>query len=120
LLGDLDKETNIHNLAVPLGTAPITGVAGLALHGGMGLLSRKHGLSMDNILQVEVVTANGEVLIASPTKNADLFWGLRGAASNFGIVTNIVFQLFDIAPQIYGGLVVQVQFVSFLHSNVCE
>jgi len=107
VLGDVDRELALHGLAVPLGTYQNTGCGGLMLHGGMGLLSAAHGLSVDNILEAEVVTAAGEVIVASPTTHEDLFFGIRGAASFFGVVTRITLQTFPIAPEVHGGCILQ-------------
>jgi FAD/FMN-containing dehydrogenase len=87
-LGDVDRETQLFGLAVPAGVVSTTGVAGLTLHGGAGHLRRKHGLTIDNLVSVDIVTADGELRRASATENADLFWAVRGAGSNFGVVTS--------------------------------
>ena len=105
-LGDLDAATQAHGLAVPTGINSTTGVAGLTLGGGLGWLGRKHGLTADNLLAAEVVTANGEVVRASAEENADLFWGIRGGGGNFGVVTSFEFRAHPIGPQILAGLVV--------------
>ncbi|MBI3744343.1 MAG: FAD-binding oxidoreductase [Chloroflexi bacterium] len=105
-LGELDHETQAFGLAVPLGINSTTGVAGLTLGGGFGWFSRKHGLTIDNLVSVDVVTAEGQVVRASERENKDLFWGIRGGGGNFGIVTNFEFQLHPLGPEVFGGLVV--------------
>jgi FAD/FMN-containing dehydrogenase len=97
---DLDRETQVFGLAAPGGVVSTTGVAGLTLHGGMGHLRRKHGLSIDNLLAVDIVTADGQLRTASATENADLFWAVRGAGSNFGVVTSFEFQLHPVGPEV--------------------
>ena len=105
-LADVDKETQSFGLAVPTGINSTTGIAGLTLGGGFGWITRKFGLTIDNLVSADVVTANGELVRASPTQNSDLFWALRGGGGNFGIVTAFEFQLHDLGPQVLSGLVV--------------
>ena len=93
LLGELDEQAQSFGLVCPVGVVGHTGVAGLTLGGGMGRLQRRFGLTIDNLLSVELVTADGELVRASEEENADLFWGLRGAGANFGIVTSFEFRL---------------------------
>jgi FAD/FMN-containing dehydrogenase len=104
-LGDLDRETQLFGLAVPAGVVSTTGVAGLTLHGGAGHLRRKHGLTIDNLLSVDIVTADGELRRASATENEDLFWAVRGAGSNFGVVTSFEFQAHPIGPMVMVGAI---------------
>lgn len=105
-LGDFDLEAQAFGLATPLGINSTTGVAGLTLGGGFGWLSRKHGLSVDNLISADVVTADAQFVRASAKENADLFWGLRGGGGNFGIVTSFEFQLHPVGPEILAGLIV--------------
>src|SRR5215207_2032972 len=97
-LADLDRETQVFGLAVPTGVVSPTGVAGLTLHGGAGHLRRKYGLTVDNLLSVEIVTADGQARTASTTENEDLFWAVRGAGSNFGVVTSFEFRVHPVGP----------------------
>ncbi len=103
LLGELDRETQVFGLAMPSGIVTHTGLAGLTLGGGIGWLMRKYGLSIDNLLSVDLVTAEGELMTASEDVNADLFWGIRGGGGNFGIVTEFEFQLHPVGPIVYAG-----------------
>ncbi|MFW9768155.1 MAG: FAD-binding oxidoreductase [Candidatus Thorarchaeota archaeon] len=103
-LGDLDRETQVFGLAVPSGIVTTTGIAGLTLGGGFGYLARKHGLSIDNLISVDMVTAEGEFLTASKKENEDLFWGLRGGGGNFGIVTSFEYKLQEVGPMVLGGM----------------
>lgn len=105
-LGEYDAATQAHGLATPLGINSTTGIAGLTLGGGFGWISRKYGLTIDNLISVEVVTANGEVVTASETENADLFWGIRGGGGNFGIVTKFTYRLHQVGPEVCSGLIV--------------
>jgi len=103
LLGELDRETQPFGLAVPAGIVTSTGLAGLTLGGGIGWLQRKLGLTIDNLLSVDVVTAEGEYVKASADENADLFWGVRGGGGNFGIVTSFEFRLHQVGPVVLAG-----------------
>lgn len=105
LLSDVDRETQLHGLAAVLGFVSTTGVAGLTLGGGFGYLTRRFGWTCDNVRSMEVVTADGRVVRASEQEHGDLFWGLRGGGGNFGIVTNIAYQLHPVGPQILGGAI---------------
>ena len=105
LLGDLDRETQVHGLAAVLGFVSNTGIAGLTLGGGFGYLTRRFGWASDNVISVEVVTAEGRVVCASDDEHPDLFWGLRGGSSNFGVVTSIEYRLHPVGPDIYGGAI---------------
>lgn len=100
-LGDVDEATRAHGLAVPVGVVSRTGIAGLTLHGGMGWLLRRDGLTIDNLLALEVITAGGERIVASADEHADLFWALRGGGGNFGVVTAFKYRLRPVAPQVW-------------------
>ncbi len=100
LLSDVDSETQKYGLAVPTGTVSETGIGGLALSGGLGYLRGKYGLSCDNILAAQVVTAHGEIVRASADEHADLYWAIRGGGGNFGVVTQFEFQLFEVGPKV--------------------
>ena len=105
LLGDLIGAAQEHGLAVPVGAVGHTGVGGLTLGGGMGWLTRKHGLSIDNLVRVEIVTADGKALRASADENPDLYWAVRGGGGNFGVITEFEFELHEVGPMIHFGLV---------------
>jgi FAD/FMN-containing dehydrogenase len=103
-LGDVDRATQQHGLAATLGFVSATGVAGLTLGGGFGYLTRRFGWTIDDLEEVEIVIADGTVRRASRTENEDLFWALRGGGGNFGVVTEFVYRLHEVGPQITGGL----------------
>jgi FAD/FMN-containing dehydrogenase len=105
-LSDLDKETQAFGLATPTGINSTTGVAGLTLGGGFGWLSRKLGLTIDNLISADVVTSNGELLRASASDNPDLFWAIRGGGGNFGVATSFELKLHPVGPQVLAGLIV--------------
>jgi FAD/FMN-containing dehydrogenase len=105
-LADVDKETQAFGFVIPTGINSTTGIAGLTLGGGFGWTTRKLGLTLDNLLSADVVTADGEFVCASATENPDLFWALRGGGGNFGVVTAFEFQLHEMGPQVLSGLVV--------------
>ena len=105
MLSDLDRETHVFGLAVPVGVVPKTGVAGLTLGGGVGWLVRKYGMTIDSLLSAQVVTANGAVVTASDGENPDLFWALRGGGGNFGIVVSFEFRAHPVR-MVLGGLLV--------------
>jgi FAD/FMN-containing dehydrogenase len=99
-IGELDEETQKHGLATPMGVVSETGIAGLTLNGGIGHLRRKHGTSSDNLLSVDMVTADGRVLTASGEENTDLFWAVRGGGGNFGVVTSFEYRLHPVGPEV--------------------
>lgn len=106
LLGDLDHEAMSHGLVTTAGTVSHTGVGGLTLGGGYGRLARRHGLALDNVVSVDIVTADGQLRHASATENPDLYWGVRGGGGNFGIVTAFEFQLHPMQREVVGGTLI--------------
>jgi FAD/FMN-containing dehydrogenase len=103
--GEFDRETQVYGLAAPGGVVSTTGIAGLTLGGGFGWLMRKHGLTSDNVLSFNLVTADGTPVVASESENPDLFWALRGGGANFGVVTSIEYRLHPLGPIVIGGMV---------------
>jgi FAD/FMN-containing dehydrogenase len=103
--GELDRETQLHGLATTGGMVSSTGIAGLTLGGGMGYLMGKYGVALDNLASVEIVTADGRVLTASEHEHRDLFWAVRGAGANFGVVTSFEYRLHAVGPRLIGGLI---------------
>jgi FAD/FMN-containing dehydrogenase len=106
VFGELDRATQPFGLAAPGGIVSETGIAGLTLGGGFGWLSRKYGFTCDNLLSAEIVTADGELLTASASKNSDLFWGIRGGGGNFGIATSFEYQLQPVGPEVLAGMII--------------
>ena len=105
-LRNLDHETQLFGLAVPVGINSTTGISGLTLGGGFGWISRSYGLTIDNLISAEIVTADGNVVFADEKDNADLFWGIRGGSGNFGIVTQYQFKLHPVGPNVLAGLLI--------------
>jgi len=105
-LADVDRETQVHGLAAVLGFVSATGIGGLTVGGGFGYLTRRFGYTCDNLVSLEVVTADGQVRRAAADENAELFWALRGGGGNFGIVTGFEYKLYPVGPEILGGAVV--------------
>ena len=105
LLGDLDRETQVHGLATVLGFVSMTGIAGLTLGGGFGYLTRRWGWTTDNVMGMDIVTADAHLVRATSEENPDLFWGLRGGGGNFGVVTGIDYRLHPVGPEVVGGVV---------------
>ena len=101
--GDVDTETQHYGLATTMGQTPILGIAGLTLGGGFGWLSRRFGLACDNLISVDLVTADGQLRLVSADENADLFWGIRGGGGNFGVVTSFDYRLHAVGPKVLGG-----------------
>ncbi len=105
-LGDFDKAVQVHGLATPVGINSTTGIAGLTLGGGFGWLTRKYGMTIDNLVSAEMVTADGKKIHVSEDENTDLFWAIRGGGGNFGVVTRFEFALYPVGPEILAGLLV--------------
>ena len=124
LLQDVDRATQTHGLATVLGWVSETGVAGLTLGGGMGYLTRRFGWTVDNLVEVEIVTADASVRRAAVDDHEDLFWAIRGGGGNFGVVTRFTFRLHEVGPEMTGGVIVwdaeEADDVLALYRKVCE
>jgi FAD/FMN-containing dehydrogenase len=105
-LGDFDKAVQAHGLATPVGINSTTGISGLTLGGGFGWLTRKYGMTIDNLVSAEMVTADGRKIHVSEDENTDLFWAIRGGGGNFGVITQFEFALYPVGPEILAGLLV--------------
>jgi FAD/FMN-containing dehydrogenase len=105
-LADFDEAVQEHGLATPVGINSTTGISGLTLGGGFGWLTRKYGMTIDNLVSADVITADGKKIRASENENADLFWAIRGGGGNFGVVTQFEFKLHPVGPEILAGLIV--------------
>jgi len=105
-LGDFDKAIQAHGLATPVGINSTTGISGLTLGGGFGWLTRKYGMTIDNLVSAEMVTADGKKIHVSEDENTDLFWAIRGGGGNFGVITQFEFALYPVGPEILAGLLV--------------
>ena len=105
-LNDVDRATQAHGLATPVGINSTTGIAGLTLGGGFGWLTRQHGLTVDNLVSAEMVTADDALISVSEEENADLYWAIRGGGGNFGVVTRFEFRLHPVGPEVMAGLMV--------------
>jgi FAD/FMN-containing dehydrogenase len=105
LWSDVDRATCAHGLATPGGTVSSVGVAGFTLGGGIGRLARAYGLAADNLVSVDIVTADGRCVTASEDEHESLFWAIRGGGGNFGVVTSLEFRLHDVGPQVWGGAI---------------
>jgi FAD/FMN-containing dehydrogenase len=103
--GELNRETQLHELAVTGGVVSTTGITGLTLGGGLGWIMSKYGLALDNLLSAQLVTANGEVVRANQEENPDLFWAIRGGGGNFGVATALEYRLYPVGPTVTGGLI---------------
>jgi FAD/FMN-containing dehydrogenase len=105
-LADFDKDAQAFGLATPLGINSTTGVSGLTLGGGFGWITRKFGLTIDNLISADIVTANAQLVHANERENTDLFWAIRGGGGNFGVVTSFAFRLHPLGPEVLSGLVI--------------
>ena len=100
-LADVDQETQIYGLALPVGINSTTGIAGLTLGGGFGWISRKYGMTIDSLISAEVITVDGNRIVCSKDENNDLFWAIRGGGGNFGIITSFKFKLHKVGPMVF-------------------